>query len=71
MKALSEKHYIEAISIDENDFWSHTNLGSLYEESGKDKEAADMFAKAYKINPSHFMASYNLGVIFRKIGDSE
>lgn len=64
------KYYNEAIKY-ENNYWAYLNLGSIYERHNHNEEAKVYFEKAYEINPSGELVSYNLGVVCSKLGQGE
>ena len=64
-------HYQESIKLNDKNFWSHLNLGSIYERYNENDKALNHFLKAYEIDKSKDMVSYNLGVVYYKLKDYE
>ena len=60
-------HYQEALKLNNNNFWSHVNLGSIYERFNNNEEALKHFSKAYEIDNTKEMVCYNLGVVYYKL----
>ena len=60
-------HYQEALKLNNNNFWSHINLGSIYERFNNNEEALKHFSKAYEIDNTKEMVCYNLGVVYYKL----
>ncbi len=60
-------HYEEAIKQNDNNFWSHINLGSIYERYNHNEKALKHFLRAYEIDSSKDMVCYNLGVVYYKL----
>ena len=44
------------------------NLGIIYEEQGETALAHDMYNQVLKVNPNHFKAKVNLGILLEKEG---
>jgi len=61
------KHYQESIKLNDKNFWSHINLGSIYERYNENDKALDYFLKAYQIDKTKEMVCYNLGVVYYKL----
>lgn len=66
---LAIEHYEKAIELNEENFWSHINLGSIYERYDENEKALEHFLKAYEIDKNREMVCYNLGVIYYKLKD--
>ena len=60
-------HYEKAIELNDNNFWSHINLGSIYERYNDNEKALTHFLKAYEIDKTKEMVCYNLGVVYYKL----
>ena len=56
-----------AVSVTENNYQAHNNLGTAYGPADLDK-AAFHYKAALKIKPEFAMAHYNLGIIYTKRG---
>ncbi len=63
------EHYEIAIELNQENFWSHINLGSIYERYDENELALKHFLKAYEIDKTKEMVCYNLGVIYYKLKD--
>lgn len=61
------KHYEEALKQNQNNFWAHINVGSIYERYNFNDKALYHFTKAYEIDPNEKMVCYNMGVIHFKL----
>lgn len=64
-KAIS--HYKESIKLNDKNFWSYINLGSIYERFNFNEEALEYFLKAYEVDNTKEMVCYNLGVAYYKL----
>lgn len=60
-------HYQEALKLNQNNFWAHINIGSIYERYNYNDEALYHFTQAYEINKNEKMVCYNLGVVHYKL----
>lgn len=60
-------HYEKSLQLNNNNFWAHINLGSIYERNNIDDKALYHFSKAYEIDKNEKMVCYNLGVVYSKI----
>ncbi len=56
--------YKQAISIDPDFVYAHSNLGVAYGKSGKYKEAIKSYQQTIKIDPDDATAHYGLGVTY-------
>lgn len=65
LKAI--KHYEVAIKLNDKNFWSFLNLGSIYERHNMNEKALDYFLKAYEIDNNKSMICYNIGVTYYKL----
>ncbi|MDO5037632.1 MAG: tetratricopeptide repeat protein [Tissierellia bacterium] len=70
-KDKAEELFLQAIAIDPLDPLALNDLGSLYEEEGKNKKAKAYFSRAIKVHPSFARGLYNMGVIEYKLGHPE
>lgn len=61
------KNYLKCIELNDNNFWAHINVGSIFERFDYDKEALQHFLKAYDIDKDQRMVCYNLGVVYSKM----
>jgi Flp pilus assembly protein TadD len=61
---LAEKHFLEALRINPNDSEAHTNLGALYQKTGKPNLAIEHFKAAVSINPTNADAYSHIGIIY-------
>jgi tetratricopeptide (TPR) repeat protein len=66
---LAEKDFIKALEIDSTFDNSWYNLGYIYDQDGKFKEAWDCYTKAIKYNSGYAKAHNNRGVISLSIGN--
>lgn len=64
------KAYRQALDINENSFWANLNLGSIFESKNMNLEAKELFEKAFFVE-EHYLACFNLGVVYNKLGDVE
>ena len=60
--------YKQAISIDPDFVYAHSNLGVAYGKSGKYKEAIKSYQQTIKIDPDDATAHYNLGCAYYESG---
>ncbi len=61
------KHYQESIKLNDKNFWSYINLGSIYERYNYNDLALENFKKAYELDKEKEMVCYNLGVAYYKL----
>lgn len=61
------KHYKESIRLNDKNFWSFINIGSIYERFNYNEEALQYFLKAYEVDNTKEMVCYNLGVAYYKL----
>ena len=61
---MFRNYYKTAIKFDNNLIEAYTNLGIVYEHSGKYNDAAGEYKKALAINPNFEIALLNLGAVF-------
>ncbi|MFH1868376.1 MAG: tetratricopeptide repeat protein [Candidatus Omnitrophota bacterium] len=54
-----------------NNLRVYNNLGAIYYNKGRNKEAVEMYNKALEINPNHIEAYNNLGVLYFNTGEDE
>lgn len=57
-----------ALSVTDNNYVAHNNLGELLAQKGKLDDAADHFATAIEIDPSYAHARHNMGMILVQQG---
>lgn len=67
----SKALFVRMVSMTENNFMAHNNLGLVLQKEGKLEEALDNFHKAIEINPSFEIAYLNVGKIARDRGDRD
>ena len=67
MYAKAEKILEVAVKIDPNDKYAHNNLGFVYAQQGKLKDAKVHFAEALKLDPAYKNAEKNLLWIEKQI----
>lgn len=60
-------HYQRCLECNDNNFWAHINLGSIFERFNYNNEALEHFQKAYNIDKDEKMVCYNLGVAYYKL----
>ena len=60
----AEKFYKEALSIDSTHYYSLTELGAVYMNTGKEKECMKFFDKAIMLRPDRDMAFRNRGMAY-------
>lgn len=65
------KNFYKCVEIDPMDFITYNDIGSIYEERGNLTEAKKFCNKSLSISPEYFRALFNMGVIARKMGDSD
>ena len=53
------QHYKESIKLNEKNFWSYINIGSIYERFNYNEEALQYFLKAYEVDNTKEMVCYN------------
>lgn len=63
------KYYQRFLELEENDFWGHINLGSIYERFNYNEEALKHFLMAHEIDKDMNTACFNLGVVYNKLKD--
>lgn len=61
------EHYEIAIKLNDKNFWSFLNLGSIYERNNENDKALEYFLKAYEIDKDKPMVCYNIGVTYYKL----
>lgn len=52
-----------AVTVTDNNYVAHTNLGSILLDEGRYEEALDHFSKAVSVNPGNAITNYNMGYI--------
>lgn len=67
--AAAERCYGEAVSRGAREPDLHAALASVQQRQGKLAEAAKQYRLALELQPDHFAALSNLGVILRQLGD--
>lgn len=60
-----------ALSVTENNFIAHNNLGAALSREGKTTEAIDHFQRAIAIDPKYAEAYFNMGVALADLGRYE
>jgi tetratricopeptide (TPR) repeat protein len=63
------KAYRDLINIDAANAEGHNNLGLIYLEQGKLRDAANELATAVRCKPDYAAAHYNYSLVLRKAGD--
>ncbi|EFI41303.1 tetratricopeptide repeat protein [Peptoniphilus sp. oral taxon 386 str. F0131] len=60
----------KCIDIDSEDYISYNDIGCIYEEQKCYDMAKHYFECSLKINPNYFRALYNMGVVYKALGDN-
>lgn len=67
---LAIKEFEKVLAIDEYDFVTYNDLGSIYEIENKNDLAEKFVKKSLEIKPDYGRALYNMGVLSKKKGDN-
>ena len=72
-KKLNEAEVVfkEAMQLDSTDVLAYVNLGNLYEQQGKQKDAMKKYFKAISLDTDNARAHYNLGSLYEEQGKME
>ncbi|MCX6318098.1 MAG: tetratricopeptide repeat protein [Bacteroidetes bacterium] len=65
----AEQAFSEAIQLDSTDATAYVNLGNLYDQQGKTKQALNNYLKALSLEKDNSRAHYNLGLLYMELGN--
>lgn len=68
---LAIEEFEKVIELDEHDFVTYNDLGSIYEVLNENEEAERYVKKSLDIKPDYGRALYNMGVLCKKKGDNK
>lgn len=68
---LAERHFMQAISLNQNYADAMHNLANTYFQTGKLDEAMEWYTKALKFKPSLWQSHQQLGSIYYQKGDKQ
>ena len=63
---VAEDHYLNAIKINPMSEEAHYHLGMYYQQTGRYDKAVVSYDNILRINPEHFDALFNLGVVHNR-----
>ena len=63
------KAYRELLKVDGANAEAHNNLGLIYLQQGRSREAVNELAQAVRYKADYAEAHYNFGLVLRKGGD--
>ena len=66
---VAEKFYREVLDVDPGNFETIFLLGTLSIQIKKLDPAKELLQKAIQIRPDHAEAHYNLGLVFKELGE--
>ncbi len=66
-----EQHYLNILKKNPDDSVAINNLGMLYLQLGKTKEAKEYLLKAVKLYPCDYLTHYNLGTFYGYLDDMQ
>lgn len=65
----AKEYYLKVIELEDNNFWAHLNIGTIYEQENDLVNSLSHYEIAYQINNTLPMICYNLGVVHSKLGN--